>query len=197
MNRLQNDSKTNRVLNKKQSPNSYDAYDLSSKTLIKLSDLQKLTLAAQLNRQKSVPRYDIVETLDDSVRLFDPQKRDLFYLTYTNKKTTHLFNKFTATVSRHRQFERRRRIKFNDTNETFDQFQTLTSDLQIHFNKLFSSNHQLIYGSELYFDQVTTKSSDHNITTGIKNNRVPLFPDGSSFLTFGLFAQNTFHILPK
>jgi len=197
MNRLQNDSRTDRVLNKKQSPNGYDSYDLSSKALINLSDFQELTLALQLNRQNSVPRYDVVETLGDSVRLFDPQERDLFYLTYSNKKPARLFNKFTATVSRHRQFERRRRVKFGSTNETFDQFRTLTSGVQIHFNKLLGIDHQLVYGSELYFDRVAAKSSGRNITTGVESNRVPLFPDGSSFLTFGLFAQDAFHVLSK
>ncbi len=197
MNRLQNDSRTSRVLNKKQSPNGYDSYDLSSKALIKLSDFQELTLALQLNRQNSVPRYDVIETLGDSVRLWDPQERDLFYLTYTNKKPTRLFYKLTATVSRHRQFERRRRIKFGSTNETFDQFRTLTSGVQIHLNKLLGLDHQLVYGSELYFDQVATKSSGRNITTGVESNRAPLFPDGSSFLTFGLFAQDAFQVLTK
>ena len=197
MNRLQNDSRTNRVLNKKQSPNGYDSYDLSSKALIKLSDFQELTLAAQFNRQNSVPRYDVVETLGDSVRLFDPQERDLFYLTYVNRNPSPWFNKFTTTGSLHRQFERRRRIKFGSTNETLDQFRTLTSGLQIHFNKLLGSNHQLVYGSELYFDWVATKSSSRDLTTGRENAGLPLFPDGSSFLTFGLFAQDAFHLLPK
>ncbi len=197
MNRLRNDSRTNRVLNKKQSPNGYDSYDLSSKALVRLSHLQELTFAAQLNRQNSVPRYDVVETLGDSVRLFDPQERDLFYMTYVNKTHSRLFNKFTVTASLHRQLERRRRIKFGSTNETFDQFRTRTTGLQVNFNKLFGSNHQLVYGSEFYFDQVATKSSGRDLITAIESRRAPLFPDGSSFLTLGVFAQDAFHILPK
>ncbi|MFQ5605663.1 MAG: TonB-dependent receptor domain-containing protein [bacterium] len=197
MRRLRNDSRTNRVLNKKQSPNGYDAYDLSSKVRVKLSDLQDLTLALQLNRQNSVPRYDVVETLSDSIRLFDPQERDLFYLTYTNKNPTRWFNKFTSTVSLHRQFERRRRIKFGSTTETLDQFRTLTSGVQMHFNKLLWNNHQFVYGAELYHDNVATKSTGRNSTIDKETERTPIFPDGSSFLTFGLFAQDAFHILAK
>ncbi|MFQ5750719.1 MAG: TonB-dependent receptor domain-containing protein, partial [bacterium] len=196
MQRLQKDSRTERVLNKTQSPNAYDAYDLNTKALFNLSESQQLTFGYQMNRQHEVPRYDVVETQKDSIRTFDPQERDLVYLSYFNNKANAFFNNATATISLHRQFERRLRQKFSSVNETTDQFRTLTSGFQLQFNKFFVPRHHLVYGADVYFDKVTTKAYQRNMTTNELSDRAPLFPDGSSFLILGLFGQDAFQLLP-
>jgi len=190
MQRLRNDTRTERVLNKKQAPNGYDSYDLSAKLLAHLAESQSLTAAYQLSRQTEVPRYDVVETQRDSLRLFDPQERDLFYLTYASENNTRFFNSLSATLSFHRQFERRIRQRFGSETQTRDQFRTWTSGLQLQLNKQAGLRHALVYGAEIYFDDVATASSRRQTGTGEVAQTSPLFPDGSTFLTAGVFAQD-------
>ncbi|MFQ5602224.1 MAG: TonB-dependent receptor domain-containing protein [bacterium] len=197
MRRLQNDSRTQRVLNKTQSPNDYDAFGLNSKVLLNLSETQQLMLAYQLNRQSAVPRYDVVEARKDSIRLFDPQERDLAYIQYFNQNGNKFFNNVKATLSFHRQFELRRRQTFGSEKQTADQFQTWTTGLQVEFNKILAEHHHLVYGSEIYFDKVSSKSYSLNTQTTEQVTTTPLFPDGSSFLNYGLFVQDSFQPLKR
>ena len=194
MQRLRNDSRTARILNVKQAPNAYNTYDFSSKVVIKLAEQQQLTLAYQRNLQKDVPRYDVVETRKDSIRLFDPQQRDLIYARYSDNTPRKLFNSLTATLSFHRQFERRIRQKFGSTLRTTDQFRTWTTGMQLELAKLITAKHHLIYGAELYYDDVNTRSSQLDLTGKRETATAPLFPDGSSFLNFGVFAQDVFNL---
>ncbi len=195
MRRLRNDPRTDRILNKTQSPNGYNAYDLSGKASLRLSSLQRLTLATQHNRQVDVPRYDVVEALKDSIRMFDPQERDLVYLRYTDHKPRRLFDLFRATVSAHRQFERRIRHKFGSLTESREQFRTWTLGAQAQMDKDLGTHH-LVYGLELYRDQVATRSSRLNTATGLSERTAPRFPDGSTFLSFGAYAEDAYRILP-
>lgn len=197
MRRLQNDTRTRRILNKTQAPNAYDSYDLSSKVLWRIDELQGLTAAFQLNRQTGVPRYDVVETRRDSLRVFDPQERDLFYLTYRNDTHTAFFNSVSATLSFHRQFERRIRQRFGSATRTRDQFRTWTSGLQLQLNKQAGLRHTLVTGTEIYFDDVAATSSRRNTFTDRIENTAPLFPDGSTFLTAGLFAQDAMTVTAR
>ena len=192
MHRLENDTRTRRKLPKKQAPNGYDTFDFSTKTFFKVNPGNFFTVAYQLNRQHDVPRYDVIEVLKDSVRLFDPQERDLFYVRWENRTTNTFFDHLTATVSLHRQFERRFRQKFGSHRETMDQFRTLTTGLQMQFNKLTPQSHHVVYGSEFYFDDVNTHSHIRNTDTNALTTATPLFPDGSTFASLGAFFQDRF-----
>lgn len=197
MQRLANDSRTKRILNKIQAPNAYTSLDLQVKSLVKLSSIQELTFAYQLNRQFEVPRYDVYEARKDSIFNFDPQERDLFYVMYQNNHATRFFHSATLTLSFHRQFERRIRQKFSSALQTMDQFRTWTTGFQMQFNKWLNPSHHLIYGMEVYYDQVATRSLQMDITSKKTQSKAPLFPDGSTYLTFGLFAQDRFLLTPK
>ncbi|MDZ7342938.1 MAG: TonB-dependent receptor [candidate division KSB1 bacterium] len=197
MQKLENDSRTKRQLNRTQSPNAYDAIDLTTKALIKLTTTQQVTAAYQLNRQKSVPRYDAFEAQTDSIWNYAPQERDLVYLGYQNNQSNRLFHLATVTVSWHRQFERRVRQGFGRTHENRDQFETTTPGLQIQFNKIIGQQHYLVYGTELYYDKVASESSQRNTSTGAISPRNPIYPDGSSFMNFGVFAHSELALSPQ
>ncbi|NIR72544.1 TonB-dependent receptor [candidate division KSB1 bacterium] len=197
MRRLRNDSRTDRVLKKTQSPNGYDAYALNSKARLKISEFQELTLSYQLDRQLGVPRYDVVEALQDSIREFDPQERDLVYLTYSNQHASRFFNAATITLSFHRQFERRIRQRFGSRIRTTDRIRTLTPGFQLQFTKVVANKHHLVYGAEFYYDKVATSSFERNTETGARSNRTPVFPDGSSFSNFGVYVRDAFELDPR
>lgn len=196
MQRLQRDSRTSRVLNKTQAPNGYHAYTLNTKALFKLAEFQEITVGYQLDRQLGVPRYDVVEVRKDSIRKFDPQERNLVYFRYSNSRGGSFFNQATLTLSLHRQFERRLRQKFGSVVETTDRIRTWSPGFQVQFNKV-AGRHHVVYGTEIYFDKVSTHSVARNTETGAVTERSPVFPNGASFLNFGLYVQDTFQVTSK
>lgn len=195
MSRLANDTRAQRILPKKQAPNGYDVYDFSLKAHAKLNPAQRITVAYQLNRQHDVPRYDVIEVRKDSLRLFDPQERDLAYLRYENRAANKFYDRLSVTASWQRQFERRLRQKFRSTTQSIDQFRTITTGLLMQFNKIPFGNQHLVYGTELYFDAVATHSSLRDTRTNRSTESLPLFPDGSTFLTFGAYVQDQLAVL--
>lgn len=192
LHRLQNDSRVSRVLNKTQAPNDYDKYDLMTKAHLSLNDSHHFLLSYQMNRQNNVPRYDAIESQKNLLWVYDPQERDLLYLKYDNKIRNKFFNTANLTLSLNRQLERRIQQKNGTDQQTRDQFETLTYSLQMQMNKILTKNHFLVYGSEFYFDQIEANSLNINLATGVKTNRTPLYPDGSTHMSFGLFGQTEF-----
>ncbi|MCG8605791.1 TonB-dependent receptor [bacterium] len=196
MRRLENDSRADRILNRTQSPNDYRTFDASASFLVRPSEFHALSAAVQFNRQQEVPRYDVFEAQTDSIFLFDPQERDLAYVRYRHTQGNNFYSSATVTVSLQRQAERRIRQKFGSLTQTSDQFRTITAGFQLQFSKLLNEHH-LVYGTEFYSDQVATKSLSSDLSTGEFNDRDPLFPDGSSFLNFGLFIQDEWNLFPS
>ncbi|MDZ7266168.1 MAG: TonB-dependent receptor [candidate division KSB1 bacterium] len=189
MQHLQNDTRVKRRLAVTQAPNGYDTFDLSGKVLVALGAAQELMLAQQSNRQREVPRYDVYEAQTDSLWQYAPQERDLSYLRWRGLYRTFLFDATTLTLSRHRQFERRVRLGFGSTTENHDQYQVVTYGLQVQFNKIAAGRHHVLYGGEFYHDAVRAHSQQISLATGGRTVRSPLYPEGSSFRSLGLFLQ--------
>lgn len=189
MHRLQNDSRTSRKLQKTQSPNGYDSFELAAKALWRPLARHRFTIAYQRHRQRKVPRYDVIETGNHSLWQYDPQERDLFYIRYEHKGPTALFTSAQATFSINRQFERRVKQKTGSTTQTRDQFETLTYGAQVQFNRVLLRRHYLVYGAEYYVDHVATASSALDLSSGTVAPRATLYPNGSRYHNFGAFAQ--------
>ncbi|MBT5872588.1 MAG: TonB-dependent receptor, partial [Candidatus Latescibacteria bacterium] len=197
MARLRNDSRTTRILNRTQRPNAYESYDISARFRVQLYDLQQLNLVYQGSRQSNVPRYDVVETLSDSSRHFDPQTRNLAFVRYINARATRLYSNVSASISWHRQFERRIRLRFGNPDASVDQFGTNSYGVQLHLNKVLRSGHHLVYGGDLYYDDVGSLSYGQSLSSGDRVSTTPLFPDGSTFVTNGYFARDEWEVAPS
>lgn len=197
MQRLANDARVNRRLLETQTPQGYESFDLSGKLGIKLSETLQLTAAHQSNRQEAVPRYDVYEAQTDSIWQYAPQQRDLSYISLQNSGQSFWFDVATFTLSRHRQFERRKRQGYGGANENRDQYETVTLGAQAQFNKIIAARHVLVYGSEFYHDNVATLSTQRNTISGAISPRNPIYPDGAAFANFGMYAQAEFAIAPR
>ena len=197
MQRLTNDSRTSRTLQKIQRPNNYWAYDFNAAIRYIPNATQQFIANFQRNRQINVPRYDVIETQTDSLRVFSPQKRDLFYIKYTQQAPVLFYDNISVTVSWHRQFERRRRIRKAQTIENVDQFGVHTLGLLFQFNKLFNSKQHLIYGMDLYYDRVGTQSYRLSNNTNQRTTVSPLFPNRSIFIQNGWYIQNNWLASPR
>ncbi len=197
MQRLANDARVSRRLLETQTPQGYDSFDLSGKLGIKLSETLQLTAAHQSNRQHAVPRYDVYEAQTDSLWQYAPQERDLSYAALQSSARNFWFDLAAVTLSRHRQFERRKRQGFGSSAENRDQYETVTFGALAQFNKIIAARHFLVYGCELYLDKVATLSTQRHTISGVISPRNPIYPDGSAFTNFGMYAQAEFALAPR
>lgn len=191
MQRLSNDSRTSRTLSKVQAPNNYWAYDFNSLVRIRPDDKSQIITGYQRNRQIDVPRYDVIETQTDSLRLFSPQERDLLYLRYFRQTEALLYDNISTTISWHRQSERRRRIRKGGQIESVDRFGVNTLGFSTQLNNIISDRNRLNYGMDVYFDYISSASFQQQINTNARTPSAPLFPDGSMFIQHGWYIQNS------
>ncbi len=169
---------------------------LNAKALIRISDEERITLAYQASRQPSVPRYDVIEVQKDSVWRYEPQERDLGYLRLRTTRRNPFFDTATVTASLQRQFEARIRQKPGSDRQRRDRFRVLTTGVQLQLDRLLSPATYLVYGSELYYDVVSSRSSTLRTGAGQEAPRAPLYPDGSTFFSLGVFAHVETNVLP-
>lgn len=189
MQRLRNDSREDRALPEKQAPNAFDAYDFTAKAMYKLTETSQFTALFQLNRQPSVPRYDVFEGQGFSKWHYEPQERDFGYLSYKLSRPTILFNFVTATVSFQRQFERRIQRRLGRTMESREAYETATIGAELQMNRIFGDHFFVAYGFEFYADNVSAESADIDLETGNVSPITTLYPDGSNYSSFGAFSQ--------
>ena len=195
--RLENDSRVDRLLEKKQSPNGYESYDFMTKAVWQAASSHEFTVLYQINRQPEVPRYDVQEAQKDAKFNYAPQERDFAYLTYKYSRPNTFFNYATITSSVQRQYERRIRQKKGKSTETSDAFGTTTLGLQAQFNKIVLRDHFIAYGFEIYADDVSAESFSKDLNTGIRSDRQTLYPDGADYLNLGAFVQAELSISQK
>jgi hemoglobin/transferrin/lactoferrin receptor protein len=81
-----------------QSPTGFRSYDADFKLIFNSVQDQYWTLAYQLCRQVKVPRYDKYENEDYYRWFYNPQKRDLLYLTFENHFKNRYFQKLQASI---------------------------------------------------------------------------------------------------
>jgi outer membrane receptor protein involved in Fe transport len=189
MQRLRNDSRADRLLPEKQSPNAFDAYDFMAKAMYKPTEASQFTALFQLNRQPSVPRYDVFERQAFSKWHYEPQERDFGYLSYKLSRATKLFNFATATVSFQRQLERRIKQRVGRTTESREAYETVTLGAELQFNRILGDHFFVAYGFEFYADNVNTESTEQDLATGSVSPITTLYPDGSTYSSFGAFFQ--------
>ncbi len=71
----------------------------------KISENQNINLAYQIVRQQDIPRYDKLANKEFDKFLFNPQNRDLVYMSYTNKDVPSFINALRVSLSYHIQEE--------------------------------------------------------------------------------------------
>ena len=189
MERLRNDSRESRSLPVIQSPNGFESYDLMAKAYYRPAEQHEFTVLYQLNRQPSVPRYDVFETQKYSIWHYEPQERDFGYLRYKLNMPTALFHFATVTVSFQSQYEQRIKQRIGRTTKTFESYRTNTIGFELQMNKVFNERLFVVYGFEYYGDDVQTAAIEENLASGAISNITTIYPDGSTYKSFGAFLQ--------
>ncbi len=161
-----------------------------------ISDKQHVKLAYQGVRQENVPRYDRYATKEYETLLFNPQNRDLAYLTYVANETLPFLNLLQATASYQKQNEGQKQQKAKSTTitEISDIVDIMGLSLQLGSN--LGDRQRLTYGSEFYHNALASNS----ITTDSKTNKVKTeawgaYPDGATYWDINTYIQDEIKIL--
>lgn len=171
-----------------QVPTAYSEWSAFGRFLWKPADDHKFTLSYQANRQDDVPRTDRVVSGRDSVNLYNPQDRDLAFLRYETSALRAVARSVLFTLSWNRQQEGREVISANKTTiqvNQFDDVQTLGAILEAR--AIVGKQTTLVYGGELYRDDVDSRGSRLNLVTGVETPTVGSFPDDGEATSAGAY----------
>jgi hemoglobin/transferrin/lactoferrin receptor protein len=124
---------------------------------------------------------------------FDPQRLDFGFLKYQRPDTAG-FEGVSATFSLNRQsdgrFEQARPTARVDAQDSV----TRVLGYQAQAHRTIASRHRLLIGVE-YFDETTTASRQFVEPNGSVSRQRPDIPDGTSYSSIGLFAQDSVDLL--
>ncbi|MFH1941093.1 MAG: TonB-dependent receptor, partial [bacterium] len=180
-----------------QSPTGFSATDFDSKMVFGLTPLQTLTVAYQMTRKTDIPRYDKYENDGFFHWMYNPQNRDLAYLTYENRIQSRFVSSLRASVSYQRQREGREQQKNATSQLTKEMDDVRTLGLTLQFHSLFRK-HLFTYGADLYMDDVASRRIFVDPGTGAEERDVRgLYPDGSKYNSLGIFLQDEIRFTPR
>ncbi len=174
----------------KQSPSGFTAYDFDSKLVYALTNSQLLIFNYQMNRQNNVPRYDKYENNNYYKWIYDPQKRDLFYIKYQNQLNKKYLSSIDLSLVYHRQQEGRVKQKKETSSLEKNLDDVHTTGIILQFNT-FLHKQILTYGVDIYNDKVQSSKHMTSTETGIlqkqSNGR---YPDNAHYNSIGVFLQD-------
>ena len=175
-----------------ETPLDWSAYDGDAKLAYQLSDTSAVNLAYQLWRQPKTPRYDKIAPREFDEFFFEPQHRDLLYVTYLSEPTSSAIDQFRFTASFHRQKEGRNELK-RDASERRERFDTVnTFGLSAQATNSSLPMQRVVAGGEFYFDTLSSQTVKTDITTGAEtvDSTKGRFIDGSRFWDANLYVQD-------
>lgn len=146
--------------------------------------------------QSDVSRYDRIFGGQGLFRSgFDPQTLDLGVLRYSNAALQPLNGGVSATVSLNRQADGR--FEQSRPSSRLDRQKATTTALgyQVQAHHAFTPALQLLAGTE-YYDEGTTASRELVEPSGVIVPSRPDIADGTSYSSFGVFAQQSADVIP-
>lgn len=181
----------------RQTPTGFTAYDFDSKMIYQPTPLQTFILAYQMSKKIDVPRYDKYENNSYLRWVYQPQNRNLMYLTYENNLQNKLVTSLRATISYHRQEEGREQQQNSTSPLTKEKDDVHTIGLSLQLNSIFRQ-HLLTYGADMYLDHVFSERFFIDTENGTSEKDIRgRYPDGSKYNSFGLFLQDEIRMTPE
>ncbi|MBI5215018.1 MAG: TonB-dependent receptor [Ignavibacteriae bacterium] len=175
----------------------FSGYEGDVKLRYSVNEQDELNASYQFTQYEDVPRTDKIASGDDKKYMFNPQRRELSYLSYDAYGITEFVQLMRVTLSYNRQVEGREEITTKKpTMETrdMDEIQTVGASVELHSS--LNEQNLLTYGLEWYSDYVSSRRDTVNLATNFSGSVKSQFPDGTRYRTFGAFLQNQFSYNP-
>jgi outer membrane receptor protein involved in Fe transport len=185
----------------------YGQYNANAKFQYKLSDTDILALDYLRGTQLGLRRYDQLDGgIGNLLNSFDPQVLDFFTARY-DRPGGGPFNSISAIFSYNGQRDDRRSQSINNAqglrSRISDEFNlTRAFGYQAQASTRIKRSHALTFGAELYDERITSRKQDFSFSnttlafTNVADVRAR-FPNGSTYRTFGLFAQDIATLVPQ
>ena len=181
----------------------YKQWDITQKFLFKQNENITHSVNFQLSNTNNVPRYDRLQdtknfggSIGTKLRFaewyYGPQKRLMGYY-QLNVTNAGFFNELKANINYQDIEESRQTREYR----RYDRF-----DSQVEKVKVFGAtisgrrimgNNELVIGADVQLNDVRSKASRKNLTTGAVTKLNTRYPDGKNKMNnFGVYAQHTY-----
>jgi hemoglobin/transferrin/lactoferrin receptor protein len=186
----------------------YNQWDITQKFLFKQNEKISHSLNLQLSNSNNVPRYDRLQdirnfggsigtTLRYAEWFYGPQKR-LMGVYELNVSKAGFFDELKANINyqdieESRQTrEYRRKDRFDSQVEKVKVFGTTISGRKL------MGNNELVIGADMQLNDVKSRATRTNLTTGAVTKLNTRYPDGKNTMNnFGIYAQHTYKFANK
>ena len=147
-----------------------------------------MTYSFHYSRLSDVPRYDRLieyknETLKSGEWYYGPQKWMMNSLNISYTKANRLFDKVKLTLAYQDYEESRHDRKYRNTNLRSRTEQVKAYNVNLDFDKSFTSDNQIFYGLEAVYNSVNSTGKSKNIETGEISPESTRYPDGKNNYT--------------
>jgi len=185
----------------------YGQYNANAKLQFKASDADVLSFEYLRGTQLGLRRYDQLDGgIGNLLNSFDPQVLDFFTARY-DRLGAGPFDSISTIFSYNGQRDDRRSQSINNAqglrSRISDEFNlTRAFGYQAQANTRIKRSHTLTFGAEFYDERITSRKQDFSFSnatlafTNVADVRAR-FPNGSTYRTLGLFAQDIATLVPQ
>ncbi len=176
----------------------YQQVDLIQKFLLKSSGKVSHLINLQHSNTSNVPRYDrLTETVGNNPRFaewyYGPQTRSMAAYTL-QLNNFRLYDKGNVSIAFQNIAESRFDRRFQSNNLRANEEKVKVYSLNGDFSKLIARKHEVNYGTEVFYNKVASIGTTTNINTNQKTGSVSRYPNGSDYLTAGIYATDRWEI---
>jgi hemoglobin/transferrin/lactoferrin receptor protein len=167
-----------------------------TKSTVRLGHDQNLTVLYQQGEQRDVRGYkDLWGGLGRLRSDFAPQRQQLFYTRYETFEVAKLdWLRSTLSINSQRDGSIRQGLRTTDP-VVQDDVEVDAYGYVVTGGAHVSNRQSLVFGAELYDEDVDARRDQTDPSTGVVQQKRPLYPDGSRYRTIGLFVQSSADIV--
>lgn len=187
-----------------QDPSGYHQYDILGKVLIQQSPTVNHTFNFQYSNTNDVPRYDRLNTIGSSGNFasaewyYGPEKRLLASYKLNLKTTKGFYDDSRILLAFQDVKESRHNRNFQSVQRTSREENVKVYSLNVDFNKKIKEMHNLSFGIEGAYNDVTSTAHRTNINTGAVTPQSTRYPDGGSDMkNFAVYMQDLMKLSDK
>jgi len=180
----------------RQQDTGFTQYGAHTKLAARLPDNQNLTLWYQRSDLDRVRGYkDLWGGLGRLRSDFEPQALQFFYARY-EKSGLGFLDSLSGTFSINSQSDGSIRQGLRSTGAiTRDESQVNSFGYALQATTHIASRNAVVFGGEIYNERVSAWRDDTDPRTNIPVEKRALYPNGSRYTTYGLFAQDTLDLV--
>jgi outer membrane receptor protein involved in Fe transport len=174
-----------------QAPTGYQQWDGVLLADYTFSGCSKLTFSYQTTNQNEVPRYDRIAAGRDAKNVYDPQKRQLAHIAFSQNFQHAFIDFMKIDLSYQQQAEGSNIISQKDLiHEIQERIDTRTYGIGISFNSYLGTTHLLTYGAEYYYDRISSSRDTLNLNTNKKQSGLDPYPGSPTYQSTAFYIQD-------